>query len=235
MLWVETATVTWIELMLAKLGRVFLHLLLFGVVVAIGTYWAIRIMTPPPTSTPPLQPAAAPREADPVQAARLFGLVQEPARVALNVEVVGVFAAGKDSAAILAVDGKAPRVVLLGQAVGPGAKLAGVTGDAVTIEQNGAQQQVRMPPRPPLALGGPAPAPTFSRQGNVLTAPTVGAPTAPNVPQPRMPPSAQSGFQPGVQPGAIQPGMHPGAVQPMQVQPLQPANMQQGSPALPSQ
>ncbi len=195
-----------------KFATVALHLVMLAVVCTIAAYWAIRIMTPVPTSSPPLQSAAGPREADPVLAARMFGLVQAaPVQLALNVEVVGVFAAGGDSAAVLAVDGKPARAYLLDQEVAPGAKLAVVTKDGVTIERVGVRQEFAVPPRQDLSLGGPPVAPGFTREGNTLTAPTVAGPGGPvGVPTPRPPPQQ---FVPPPQPGVPQPGV------PQQLQP----------------
>lgn len=167
--------------MLKNLSKLLLHLVMLSIVCAIGAYWVLKILTPAPSASPPPAAAATPREADPVLAARMFGLVQAASVAASNVQVIGVFAAGKDSSAILAVDGKPPRVVLLGQTAAAGSTLAEVRRDGVTLDNNGARQELKLPPRAPVGMGGP-PAPAgFTREGNTLTAPSAGNPTPPPV------------------------------------------------------
>lgn len=166
--------------MLKKIATLFFHVTMLALVCAAGAYWAIKIATPPPIAAPPAMAAPAPRQADAVLAARMFGLVQAPVTALSSVQVAGVFAAGKDSAAILAVDGKPGRVVLLGQELTPGTRLVGVQPEGVTLETSGGRQEMRMPPRPPVSFGGSAPpAAGFTREGNTLTAPSAGAPTVP--------------------------------------------------------
>jgi general secretion pathway protein C len=211
-----------IAVMFKKFATVLLHLTMLALVCAIGAYWAIRIMTPAPASAPPPQAGMALREADPVLAARMFGLVQAaPVQMALNVQAIGVFAAGPDSAAVLVVDGKPARVYLLNQEVANGAKLVAVRKDAVTIEQGGARRDIGLPVQEFLSVGGPPPAPGFSRDGNTLTAPTVaaGAQSPGTVPRP-LPP------RPSVSPPAFVPPPQP-------PQPEQPPPQPLSSPAQP--
>jgi general secretion pathway protein C len=173
--------------MRAKLPTLIVHLLGLAVVCAIAAYWAIRIATPPPSAAPPPRAAAPARDADPLLAARMFGLVQTAAAAtqASNVQVVGVYAAGARSAAVLVVDGKPARTYLVGAQIAPGSRLAEVRADGVTIESNGARQQVTGPSRPAAAMPTAAPAQGFTREGNVLTAPTVtGAAAAQRAPPP---------------------------------------------------
>lgn len=125
------------------------HGLMLAAVCGIAAYWGQRILAPQPTAIQPPMTSAAPREPDPALAARMFGLVEQPAtRMAMNIEVTGVFAAGIDSSAILAVDGKPARVYLLGQNVASGTRLVEVLADSVIIESNGGRQELRLPPRP---------------------------------------------------------------------------------------
>lgn len=198
--------------MLRKVAVVLLHVSMLALVCAIGTYWAIRILTPAPASVPPPQPAAVLREADPVLAARMFGLVQAApvAQQALNVQALGAYAAGRDSAAVLAVGGKPARVYLLNQEVSAGARLVEVRRDAVTIEQGGVRREFALPPQQTLGVGGTPPPPGYTREGSTLTAPSVataaqpgGAPARPQpsrptvVPQPvPQQPPAQQAVQP---------------------------------------
>jgi len=207
--------------MLGKFGSALLHLSMLALVCAIGAYWSIRILTPAPAGMPPPPPAAAIREADPVLAARMFGLVQAApvAQAALEVQALGAYAAGKDSAAVLAVGGKPARVYLLNQEVAAGAKLVEVRGDAVTIEQGGVRREIALPPAQVLGLGGKPPPPGYTREGGTLTAPSVAAGTQPTTAPPRpmqaRPPAFQQPpAQPQAQPQAPSPQPPPQAVQP---------------------
>jgi general secretion pathway protein C len=194
--------------MLKNVSALVLHLVMLAIVCAIAAYWTLKIATPPPSAAPPPVAAPAPREADPILAARMFGLVQAAPVVASNIQLVGVFSAGKDSSAIVAVDGKPARVVLLGQTVSAGAKLVEVRRDGVTLDNNGARQELRLPLRSPVTVGGAPPPPTgFARDGNTLTAPGLSGPT---VPAPGLP-----------TPGIPAPGAPMRPVQPLQP-PLQP-------------
>ena len=188
-----------------RLTTVLMHAILLAIVCAIAAYWAVKVMTPQPSAAPPPLAAPPPREPDAMLAARMFGLVQAPqARVATNVQVAGVFAAGKDSSAVLVVDGKPARVYLVGQEVAPGTKLAEVTSDTVVLASDGGRQEVRLPARPvaPLAAGGAPPPRAYVLEGNSLSTPPGGAaamPVPPHTPPgalPRAPPPSDHG-QPG--------------------------------------
>lgn len=159
---------------MSKFVTAIIHLVLFSLVVAIGAYWAVRIFTPQPTAAPPPMAAPPPRDPSPVAAARMFGLVQMAVAAVSNIQVSGVFAAGRDSSAILVVDGKPPRAYVLGQEVTFGTRLIDVRADAVTLEGAAGRQELRAPSRPsivPLSSSGPVSlAPAFTRQGNTLSA-----------------------------------------------------------------
>ncbi len=189
-----------------KLATVLLHLTMLALVGAIGAYWAIRIMTPAPASLPPPPSPVAMREADPALAARMFGAVQAPAAAAatLNVQALGAFAAGRHSAAVLAVEGKPARVYLLNQEVASGARLVEVRKDAVTIEQGGVRRDFALPSPPTVSLGGSPPPPGFTREGMVLTAPSVASAAQPPAVPPRVAPPRPVP-QPVPQPQPLQP------------------------------
>jgi hypothetical protein len=158
------------------------HLVFFAGVMAIAAYWGIRIFTPAPIAAPPPLPPPPLRDPDPMAAARMFGKVDVVQSVATNVQALGVFAAGKDSSAVLVVDGKPARVFLVGQEVVPGMKLVSVTSEIAVLESSGGgRQEVRMPARPIAQLGGLPAAPNFFRDGNTLTAPSSDG--APNIPR----------------------------------------------------
>jgi hypothetical protein len=113
---------------------------------------------------------------------------------------VGAFSAGAQSSAGLVVDGKPARVYLIGQEVVPGTKLAGIETDVVVLDAAGARQEVRLPPRPAVAVSSGAPAQTFVRDGNTLTAPSSTSATAaarPAVPPPPPPSAMQAAPNPG--------------------------------------
>lgn len=182
--------------MLKKIAAAMVHLLFFAGVVAIGAYWSVRIFTPAPTSAPPPLPPPPLRDPDATAAARMFGKVEvAQVAVAANIQSLGAFAAGKDSSAILVVDGKPPRVFLVGQEVVPGTRLMSIESEVIVLDSPSGRQEVRLPPRPAVAMSGGAPAQNFTRDGNTLTAPSAsGAPaiaprpaSAPPQPPPAVP------------------------------------------------
>ncbi len=158
--------------MLKKFAAVAVHLVFFALVMAIAAYWGVRVFTPAPTAAPP--PIAPPplRDPDPVAVARMFGKVERVQAATSNIQAIGAYSAGKDSSAVLSVDGRPARVFLLGQEVAPGLKLAEVGPETVVLESGGARQELRLPPRAMAAFGGAPPPPNFTRQGNMLTAPS---------------------------------------------------------------
>jgi general secretion pathway protein C len=181
--------------MLKKFAAAAIHVVFFSLVMAIAAYLGVRVFTPAPTAAPP--PLAPPplRDPDPVATARMFGKVEVIHAVATNVQALGAFIAGKDSSAVLSVDGKPARAYLLGQEVAPGMKLVDVTPEVVVLEAGGGRQEVRLPARTVASFGGAPPPPNFSRDGNTLTAPSLGAPAGratgpamPAPPQPTVPP-----------------------------------------------
>jgi general secretion pathway protein C len=170
------------------------HLLFFVAALAIAGSWGIRIFTPSPLAAPPPLPPPPLRDPDPQAAARMFGKVDVVQSVASNIQAVGIFSAGKDSSAVLVVDGKPARVFLVGQEVAPGMKLVSVTSEIAVLETAGGRQEVRMPAQPIAQLGGFPAAPNFFREGNTLTAPSSDG--APNIPRPSTPPPRSALPQP---------------------------------------
>jgi general secretion pathway protein C len=189
--------------MLKKLAAASIHLFFFAIVVVIGSYWAVRIFTPAPTAAPPPLPPPPLRDPDQAAAARMFGKVEvAQVAVAANIQALGAFAAGKDSSAVLVVDGKPPRVFLVGQEVVPGTTLNSIQADVIVLDSPGGPQEVRLPPRPTVAVSGAVPAPNFTRSGNTLTAPSSGTAPAP-APRPAItppPPGTAPGQAPTGQP-----------------------------------
>ena len=217
--------------MSSKLASSLIHLTLFAGVCAIAAYWGVRILTPQPTAAPPPLAAPPPREPDPVLAARMFGQVQQAAaRTVSNIQVAGLFAAGKDSSAVLVVDGKPPRVFVLGQEVAPGTRLVDVTGDHAVVESSGGRMELRAPPRPVASLSSGTPARAYVIEGNTLSAPASGsggsAPVFTPQPPSAPPPSPPPGMAPGVPLRQPAPGVPADAVVPGQ-----PPQPQPGTPA----
>ncbi|MEP6609331.1 MAG: hypothetical protein ABJA83_11700 [Burkholderiaceae bacterium] len=202
--------------MLKKFAFVAVHAVFLAGLLVIASYWSIRIFTPAPTSAPPPLPPPPLRDPDPVAAARMFGKVDVVQAVATNVQAQGLFSAGKDSSAVLVVDGKPARAFVIGQEVAPGTKLVSVTSDIAVLEANGTRQEVRLPPRPVAQFGGMAPPPNFSREGNTLTAPSSDA--APNIPRPAAPPRTAFPQAPPVVPAPQLPAQPP-TPQPQMPQP----------------
>lgn len=201
--------------MLKKFAALAVHLVFFALVMAIAAYWGVRIFTPAPTAAPP--PLAPPplRDPDPVAVARMFGKVERVQTVTSNIQAIGAYSAGKDSSAVLSVDGRPARVFLLGQEVAPGLKLAEVGPETVVLDSGGARQELRLPPRAMAAFGGAPPPPNFTLQGNTLSAPSAGAPPGgrqaggaqgqlPQPPQPQPPQPAMPAAPPGAPPAQTQ-------------------------------
>ena len=199
------------------------HLLFFAAVLAIAGFWGIRIFTPSPIAAPPPLPPPPLRDPDPLAAARMFGKVDVVQSIATNVQALGVFAAGKDSSAVLVVDGKPARVFLIGQEVAPGMKLVSVTSEIAILESSGGRQEVRLPARPIAQLGGLPAAPNFFRDGNTLTAPSSEG--APNIPRATPPPRPALPQPPPMVQPQIPAQQFPN--QPVQQQQLQQQQLQQ--------
>jgi len=150
-----------------------------------------------------------------VAAARMFGKVERVQAATSNIQAIGAYSAGRDSSAVLSVDGRPARVFLLGQEVAPGLKLAEVGPEMVVLESGGVRQELRLPLRAMAEFGGAPPPPNFTLQGNMLTAPSAGAPAGrrpvggppgqmaqPPQPQPQPQPQPPQPATPAPPPGA---------------------------------
>ncbi len=146
---------------------------------AIAAYWAMRVFTPVPVLPAAPQPSRAPPP-DAALAGRMFGALGGGPALLPDIRVSGVFAAGPDSSAVIAVGGRQPRAVLLGQEVAPGVRLVAVRADRVVLERAGVRAEFAVPPLAAAQPGG-ALAP-FQRRDGVLTAPEE-APTPTSAPQ----------------------------------------------------
>ena len=132
--------------MLSNLGRLLIHFAGGALACAQLAYWTIRLMTPPPAPAPAPVRAVAPRDPDAVLLARAFGQVERVAPAAFaNIQVAGVFAAGRDSAAVFVVGDRPARAVRLGQEVAPGSTQA----EPPAIPTKMRRLRPRRAPRPP--------------------------------------------------------------------------------------
>lgn len=150
---------------------------------ATAAYWAMRIFTPAPVLPAAPQPSQAP-PMDAALAGRMFGAIGGGPASMPEIQVSGVFAAGPDSSAVIAVAGRQPRAVLLGREVAPGVRLVAVHADRVVLERAGVRVEFVVPPLAAAQSGGSL-AP-FQQRDGVLTAPeeaaTPGSPSQPGPP-----------------------------------------------------
>jgi len=161
------------------LNKFLIHFVGGAVACAQLTYWAIRLMTPPPAAAPAPARALTVRDPDTVLLARAFGQVEQVAApVAGNIQLAGVYAAGSDSSAVFVVGDAPARAVWLGQEVAPGSKLVAVDSQSATLDSGGVRHQLRVPAAPVAGVSGAPPNAGFERRGNVLTAPSMEVPAA---------------------------------------------------------
>jgi len=157
--------------MTARRIPILVHLAGAALASALAAYWALRLIAPAPSMVAPSAPAATFREPDAGLAARLMGDVGSgPMASSLNLQVSGVFAAATDSSAVIAVEGRPARAVLLGRDVAPGFRLVEVRPDGITLEHEGVRTKYVVP-APTLAKATSS-APMFTREGDTLTAPS---------------------------------------------------------------
>ncbi|HEY4039486.1 MAG TPA: type II secretion system protein N [Burkholderiaceae bacterium] len=165
--------------MLSNLGQLLIHFVGAALACAQLAYWAIRLVTPPPAPAPAPAQAVAVHDPDPVLIARAFGQLDlAPPAAMANIQLAGVYAAGRDSAAVFIVGDRPAKAVRIGEEVAPGSKLVEVDPESVTLESGGVRRQMRVPNAPVVASNGPpgSHAAGFEQHGNVLTAPMVETP-----------------------------------------------------------
>ncbi|HEX4599533.1 MAG TPA: type II secretion system protein N [Burkholderiaceae bacterium] len=142
--------------MLSNLGQLLVHFVGGALACAQLAYWAIRLVTPPPAPAPAPAQAVAVHDPDPVLIARAFGQVELAAPGAFaNIQLAGVYAAGRDSAAVFMVGDRPAKAVRIGEEVAPGSKLVEVDPQSVTLESGGIRRQLRVPNAPAVASNGP--------------------------------------------------------------------------------
>lgn len=158
---------------------------------ALVAYWGLQLAAPAPPAVAGVAAPVPSRDADPRLAARIMGDVNFGAIAAIqNVQLGGVFVAGPQSSAVVSIDGKPARAVLLGQEVSAGTRLVEVRADSITLERDGARSTYAVPP---LALAkSSTPVAGFRREGATLTAPSLD--TAPSVREPGPRPGMVTGM-----------------------------------------
>ena len=198
--------------MLKKFATAAVHLLFFAGVVAIGAYWSVRIFTPAATAAPPPLPPPPLRDPDAAAAARMFGKVevaqgsrrgQYPGngRVCRGQEFKCNSGGGRQAWGASTWSGRRSCRET---------RLAAIDADVVVLDSPSGRQEVRLPPRPAVAVSGGPPSQNFTREGNTLSAPMSSG--APNVaprstpPPPPAPPPPPPQPQPQPPPGTAPQG-----------------------------
>ena len=167
-----------------------LSLLLFAALCASMAYWALQWLAPPPRVV--AAPAASEPAPVPVAAAaRLFGGAAKGSGT-LNVQLRGIIHAGSTagSAAILSIDGSAPKFYRLQAELTPGVVLKAIHARTVVLSEHGAERELPLPAFAAQETGG-APARTMPEQN-----PPPGQPSQQSAPA--VPPQVQAQGQTGV-------------------------------------
>lgn len=122
------------------------------VIAALGVgVWGAILLAPQNLNSPPLLESAAPAATDTQSVAQWFG----GARLRLRIIAHGVIAASDGKgAALLSIDGGAPRVYLAGQDLAPGVVLESVGASSVRIYQDGGVEEVPIPAVPGREIRG---------------------------------------------------------------------------------
>ncbi|ARP84153.1 hypothetical protein CAL12_27300 [Bordetella genomosp. 8] len=115
----------------------------------VGTWGAI-LLAPRTSNLPPLLVPRARAAGDTTALARWFGTSAAPVKVT----VLGLISAGDRGAAILAIDGAAPRAYRVGQAIADGVTLAKVESAGVVLDQGGTAIRVAVAALPALKTPG---------------------------------------------------------------------------------
>jgi len=142
--------------------------LLFLALSATLAYWIVHWTAPLPraVSAPPKNERTSP----PISAAAsLFG-GRSPGSTIANVQLRGVVHSGSlsDSVAIIAVEGKPPRALMLNSEIVPGMTVKQILNKTVVVSEKGAERELSLP--------------AFAAQESNSTVPQASIPTAPNLP-----------------------------------------------------
>lgn len=118
--------------------------------VGIGV-WGALLLAPAPSGLPPTLELSTPSGRDTSAVARWFG----GGALRVRVTVEGLISSdGGRGAALLTVNGGAAQAFRPGQTLAPGVTLAGVTANAVSIDQDGVIEQVAVPVNPATVVQG---------------------------------------------------------------------------------
>lgn len=186
----------------ARKTPILVHLAGAATASALAAYAVLRLLEPSSTPAPPSSTVAVAPDPDSHLAARMFGDVATAAAdVAHNIQVSGVYSAGRNSAAVIVVDGKPARAVLLNREVVSGTRLVEVRADGITLETNGGRAEYAVPPVEVAKSSGASPG--FRRDGDTLTAPSQELPATAAPGRPMGAAQGASGFAPdnGERPG----------------------------------
>jgi len=110
--------------------------------------WGALLFAPEPALMPPALTAPVRQHADTTPLAQWFG-----GGARLRVTVAGLMRSDDQGAALLAVNGGAPRAYRQGEALAPGVVLAAVQADGVLIDQDGVTERLSAP-KPAAATSG---------------------------------------------------------------------------------
>ncbi|TEA80298.1 hypothetical protein ERE07_03575 [Allopusillimonas ginsengisoli] len=118
--------------------------------------WGAILFAPVPQALPPALDTAHDPGRDTSAVARWFGGAALRVRVAVAGLITGEDARGT---ALLSINDGPVRAYGIGQTLAPGVSLAGITANAVSIDQDGILEQVAMPHPPSSDIQGFLPAP----------------------------------------------------------------------------
>jgi len=111
--------------------------------------WGALLFAPAPRALPPMLDTVT-SEQNTAAVARWFG----GGALRVRVAVMGLITSDKGGAALLSVNGGTAQAYRVGQTLAPGVTLAGVTANAVSIDQDGVTEQVAMPANPASVVQG---------------------------------------------------------------------------------
>jgi hypothetical protein len=207
-----------------------LTLLLFLLLIAICSYWALQILAPRPAIAPSasIGDAAAAPNLEP--ATVLFGSTNAPAAAAGsgagNIQVSGVAEAGPEGVVILSIDGKPGEAFGVNSTVTEGTVVKSVALDKVVLEQRGKLIELKTPARASLDILSSGVGKARTPSDSSTAAPVSTRALAPPPPPPPPSQPAQPQFQPPQPPQQQQQQMQQQQLQQQQEQ-LQQQQLQQ--------
>jgi hypothetical protein len=177
-----------------------LTLLLFLLLIAICSYWALQILAPRPAIAPSasIGDAAAAPNLEP--ATVLFGSANAPTAAAAsgagNIQVSGVAEAGPEGVVILSIDGKPGAAFGVNSTVTEGTVVKSVGLDKVVLEQRGKLIELKTPTRASLDILSSGVGKARAPSDGSTAAPVSTRTLAPPPPPPPPPQPSQPQFQP---------------------------------------